>query len=395
MTWIEQLLQQTRESEAPSKFFYWAGLSAISAAVRKNIYLERYIYKLYPNIFVFIVAGSGLKKGVPVVLCKKLVEEASCTRVIAGRNSIQSVIKELSKAYSLEDGRVVRDAQGYLVSGELASFLVKDPDALTILTDIYDTHAYEKEWVNSLKASGIDRLRAPCLTLLGATNEEHFGEAVADKDVKGGFIARTFIVYSDRGGRPNSLTEPPEDIVDVKSLACVLRNISKLSGEMIWDRAAKDAYNKWYYPFREEKYYDPTGTMNRIGDSILKVAMLLALSESCSLVMETRHVEEAIDSCTDCLKGMKVVTMGAGQHSLARGTRIILKELLSSTDNKVERRKLLERNWEYMDSYDLDRIIETLESMGHIEVLRKGKEAIYQLKKHVVEQFKKIERSIM
>src|SRR6266704_1581124 len=163
--------------------------------MKKNVYLDRYYYILYPNIYVFLVARSGLRKGNPVNLAKKLVQEVGVTRVISGRNSIQGVLKDLGKAHSTPNGTIVKDAAGFMISGELASFLIKDPEALTILTDLYDTHVNEPEWKNTTKTQGIDTLKNPCITLLGATNEEHFQDAVPTNAIGGGFIGRTSIVF--------------------------------------------------------------------------------------------------------------------------------------------------------------------------------------------------------
>jgi hypothetical protein len=64
LSWLAKIVKAYEDSEAPPKFFYWAGLSAISAVAKKHVFLNRGgKYKLYPNIYVIIVAGSGMKKG--------------------------------------------------------------------------------------------------------------------------------------------------------------------------------------------------------------------------------------------------------------------------------------------------------------------------------------------
>src|SRR5574343_1347225 len=98
MGWIQQVLEEHSESESPQRFYYWSAMSAISACVRRNICLERYHYKLYPNIYVFVVARSGLRKGPPIALAQKLMNKVQCTKVIEGRASIQAVIRDLGKA---------------------------------------------------------------------------------------------------------------------------------------------------------------------------------------------------------------------------------------------------------------------------------------------------------
>lgn len=395
MNWIETVVKAHEESEAPAKFFYWAALSAISAVTRKNVSLNRHYYKLYPNIYVFLVARSGMKKGVPVNMAKVLVTKANATRIISGRNSMPRIIQDLGKAHTLEGGGMIRDAQGFLISGELAAFLVKDPDALTILTDLHDTHAHEDVWINSLKGTGVDKLKSPCITLLGATNEEHFVEAVPSNAVDGGFIARTFIVFSTERGKLNSLTEAPTNIANTDKLAEHLKKIGQVKGEFKWSDEAKKIYDTWYYKFMMYEGGDKTGTMNRIGDQILKVAMLLSLSEDTSLVLKESNVIEAIRVSTDCINGMNQVTMGGGKANLAGQTKIVMRELLMAKGNSIDRQKLLQKHWGEFDSFDLDRIIETLLGADAISVMPNGKKMTYVMKQSAVDMYTKGMREIL
>src|SRR5689334_10969018 len=245
--WIDQVVNSTVEAESPERFYYWAALSSLSAVARKSVYLDRYYYKLYPNIYVFLIARSGLRKSNPVTLAKKVVILAGNTKVISGRNSIQSVLKDIGKAFSTESGEVVKDAHAFMVSGELASFLVKDPDGLTILTDLHDTHANEPEWKNSLKTQGTDTLRNPCITLLGASNQEHFRDAVPPNAIGGGFIARTFIVMENHRRTINDLMDKPQIVPDMEELSCYLKEVAKVKGEFQIQKEARAFYRNWYH----------------------------------------------------------------------------------------------------------------------------------------------------
>ena len=125
MTWLETLLASTSEAEAPSRYFWWSGLCAISAVIRKRVFLQRgAFYKLYPNIYVALVsARSGLRKGIPIMIAKKLVSDLDSVRVISGCSSIQAMIKELSMQQTFKSGAVVNEAQGLMISDEFESFL--------------------------------------------------------------------------------------------------------------------------------------------------------------------------------------------------------------------------------------------------------------------------------
>src|SRR3954467_13696876 len=104
MTWVERVLQSTEGSESPREYYYWGALAAISAVVANNVYLDRFYYKLWPNIYVILVGRSGLRKGPPIQLAKSLVEEVNNTRVFAGRSSIEAIIDQLATATTKEGG---------------------------------------------------------------------------------------------------------------------------------------------------------------------------------------------------------------------------------------------------------------------------------------------------
>lgn len=393
--WIQEVVNSYEENEAPERFFYWCALTAISAVVRKNVFLNRFHYKLYPNIFTFIIAGSGMKKGVPITMAKKLVEKVGCTRVILGRNSMPRVISDLGKATTLENGGIISLAQGFLVSGELAAFLVKDPDALTILTDIYDTHAYEDFWINSLKGTGVDKLKQPCLTLLGATNEEHFADAVPSNAIGGGFVARTFMVLSTEKGTLNSLVDRPKNEPDLNHLAEYLKEISLIHGEFQFTPEGKKLYKAWYHEFYDKKYHDVTGTMNRLGDQILKAAMLISLSEDLSLQLKQEHIFEAITVGEACINGMMQVTMGNGSQNLAAATKTIMRELIMHPSHTITKAQLLQKYWGQFDDFDITRIAETLQASNAIEIIPQGKTMTYKMKQDALDMYTNFKKGVM
>ena len=197
MSWLDDLVNQHKELESPTPFWYWAGLCTISAVVKDNLYLDRFAYKLYPNIYVMLHADSGLKKGPPVGLAKRLVKAVNNTKIISGRSSIQGILKELGTAETQPGGKILHKSVGFIVASEFSSSLVSDPAAMTILTDLYDRQYNEGEYKSLLKMDTFS-LKDPTISLLVATNEAHFEDFIAAKDMKGGFIGRMFIIAEDK-----------------------------------------------------------------------------------------------------------------------------------------------------------------------------------------------------
>lgn len=392
-TWLDRLIQATRELESPERFFWWSGAAAISAILRRNVWLDKFAYLLYPNIYVIVVsARSGLRKGLPIGICSSFVESLQCTRVIAGQNSIQGVIKELSLQRTLENGTVLTTAQALLSAPEFNDFLLHDDSALTTLTNIYDTHAHPKEWTKRLRGSEPEVLKEPCLTLLGAANEVLFNDMVQMKDIEGGFVARTFIIHESRRRSINSLMYRPDSTLDKCQFVEELRPLINLKGAFLMGDKVRNYYNEWYHKIAKLEYDDKTGAIERIGDSVLKLAMIVSASRAPDLVIGLSDMETAIERTEEAFSGIKQVTIGSGKSEIAPQLGIVLKALLAAPGNKLERQAFLRKIWPNVDVMPFDRIMETLgetAGSGAVRIYRDEKhKIIYELKQDVVEQYK-------
>jgi hypothetical protein len=385
-TWLDILLEATKEAESPERYFWWSGLCAIASVVKKKVYMQRgAFYKLYPNIYVALVsARSGLRKGIPISLIKGLIQELDEVRVISGCNSIQGLIKELSMQKTFKSGAVVSEAQGILLSDEFESFITEDPRALTYLTALHNTHEHEAEWTKMLRNSPTEQLKSPCLTLLVASNEALFSSMVKQKDIEGGFIARTFIVHESKRKKVNSLLYTDEEITKILEedkvyrdlLLCRLRIISKLNGKMTFTSEAAKYYESWYQELAVTNIEDKTGTYDRLGDQVIKVAMLIALSCHDELVITKDDLELAIEKSEECLLGVKSIALETEKGDVNPIIEKVLKILLKSEEHKVTRQKLLIIT--HIEAIILDRALDTLIQRGAIyEPKRNEKKQIY------------------
>lgn len=394
MSWIDLIVDATRDSEAPERYFWWAAIAMLSATVKKNVWIDRYMYKLYPNVFVVLVSKrSGLRKGIPISLASKILGEVGNTRVLDGRNTIESIIQSLSQQKTEESGMVHNEAQGILVSGEWDTFLVRNDDGLTILTALHNTHEHVNGWKYSIKSAPEQILKNPCISLLAASNETLFHDMVQAKDIEGGFIARTFIIYETARRGRNSLMMRPSGLMKTEALAQHLKDISKVSGEFILPDETRFLYEKWYHKLCDisDNYDDRTGTLERTGDQVLKVAMLVSLSKKLDLVIEPEDLQEAIDHTEYCIGGVKKVTMGSGKSDAAPAVAKVLKYLIELPNHECNRQKLLQKMWPDIDAMMLDRVIDTLTQSAAVETRKgRGKEGvIYSMPQSVVDIYTK------
>lgn len=399
MTWLSELVTQHKEMESPTSFWLWSGLASISAVVKDNVWLNRGgAYNLYPNIFCILHADSGLKKGPPIALSKNLVRLVNNTKIISGRSSIQGILKKLGTGQSGNPHSM--KSTGYICASELSSSLVEDNAALTILTDLYDRNYNVGEWESLLKMENFN-LKDPTVTMFGGINEAHAEYFFGKKDIQGGFLARTFIVHESKSQTINSLMRKLSNPPDIKLLAEYLKELSKISGpfkDTFDDKnnltAAGKFYDDWYQRFslevRDMEIKDDTGTLNRFGDSVLKVAMLLSLSRSPELEITIEDMDLAIQVCEKLVGNVRHATMGKkGLSNTAPLKGLVINELLSHPEHKIARDILMKKFWMHYGGPDeFDDIMNSLCSTGMLDVTPNGHKLIYMMPLEQVELMK-------
>lgn len=394
MSWIKDLLCSHKELESPDSFWFWAALATLSAIVKDELWLNRGgAWKLYPNIYVMLYADSGLKKGPPIALSKALVKKVNNTRLITGRSSIQGILKELGTAYTLPGGRVMDKSVGYLAASEFSSSLVEDKAAMDILTDLYDRQWNEDDWRSLLKMESF-KLKDPTLTMFGGINEAHFEHFFGMKDIRGGFIGRMFVIVETEVSKLNSLAYDLKNPPNINELVVYLKDIAKLKGPFQYgigvDKFYDEWYNKFYTEVKVQKLKDLTGTINRFGDSVLKVAMLLSLGENTALIIQQHHMEEAITVCEKLIGNIRKTTLGKqGKGNFAYHKTLIIQELLDRDNHKITREQLMKKYWMHFEHDELDRMIISFEASGLITTENIGNQIVYKMAEAEVEKFKR------
>lgn len=418
MTWLSDFLDQHKELESPLSFWFWCALASISAVVKDNVWLDRQIYNCYPNVYIMFHAESGLKKGPPISAAKQLVRAVGGTRIISGRSSIQGILKDLGTAFTVPGGKPLMKSVAFICSSELTSSIVEDKVATDILTDLYDRNYNIGEWRSLLKMETFN-LKDPTITMLTATNEAHSTDFFAKKDIHGGYFARTFIIAESKKNRTNSLLIKLKNPPNYQKSADYLKDLAKLNGAFqplgqekmeepftlpYTDRTTGEIcyytkpgfiFQKWYDNFNEvvdaNEIKDDTGTLNRFGDSVLKVAMLLALSKKPELVIDEESMEEAIIRCEKLIGNVRDMThgkKGISQAKLLKG--LIIKELLDRESHQISRQVLMKKMWaHYETSNEFDELMLSFDSAGMIKTQSIGNVILYIMPDSEVDELKK------
>lgn len=388
-SWIHDVVNEHKDQvETPVSWIYWSMMACLSAAAANKYSLRtlkgNVLY--YPNIYVMLLGESGLGKGFPVNLAKRLVQQASTTRVIAGRSSIQAIIKELATTKSEAGKPLITDSRGFIVNGELSTAIIADPDSLTILTDLFDRN-YNPQWTNLLKGDGAEKLKEPYITCLFGSSPAHFYDSIPQVNIEGGYIGRNLVIFEEKRSQDLDLLDDTENDTTIDEdrfnnyiVPKYVPHLVKIASvehpiRMVATDEARDAFNTWRREWRRTQsvYNDKTGFVNRVPDHVLKIAMLLALARyDFDQFISVDHIQEAISKITSLIYASRKAAEGGGVDPLNVQTKKIVDYLLSADSNQLSRTELLVRGYGNYDAPTLDRIMETLSEMKWVRRERVG-----------------------
>ncbi|MCI0558266.1 MAG: DUF3987 domain-containing protein, partial [Nitrososphaera sp.] len=169
--WIQAYLTFTNESESPEEYHKWVAITTIAGAMRRRAFYDMGYFVPYPNMYVVLVGPAGrCKKSTAMRIGRSILSEVPGINFTTDSVTRERLIQDLSQIY--KDGHSSMTAY----SSEFATLLTSSGmDMVNFLTDIYDS---PPEWSHKTKMGGTNRIKAPCLNLVGATTPDWIARAM-------------------------------------------------------------------------------------------------------------------------------------------------------------------------------------------------------------------------
>lgn len=379
MSFVSSLLEYTNKYESPKSFWQWSAYATIAATLRDNVYRKQGDITTFPNIFVLFLAASGARKGNPINLAQRLLKQIDNTKVISGRSSIQAILDELNHTETNKTtGKLVKGGSAILLAGELAASIVNDVATISILTDIYDL---KQDFKHHLRGSGKFHIEQIVFSMLAGSNAELLKEVYTGSAIRGGLLARTFVIVPDEYRPANSLLDANVNEEGFKSLVNGLGQISQLKGEIFVTEEAKKEFEDWYRPWYAslKTKADKNGVLARLHMGVIKLSFILAANDL-ELNLRKKHIEESIDLCVSLIPNYNNFNIMGGKSTLNEAGQLLLEELVASKEGYVSRRMFLREHWNDVDSDLLDKLVVTLDQAGIIEQRVSGGDITFHLK---------------
>lgn len=358
-SFLDRYLQYTAKQESPDLFHLWVGMTVVAAALGRKCYLDKGYYKLYPNLFTLLVAGSArCRKSTAINIGVSLLEKVAGCRVVSGKITPERFINEIAP----DPGAVPPSILVH--SSELAVFLTKqqygDP-LISILTDMYDC---PDTWSYKTKNSGETNLKDLFLCIIAASTPDGIANNIPQSALTEGFASRVLFVYQEDTTKRNALPVLTEEERHLKvDLISELAEIHKMTGPFTLSPEGRSWYIEWYEHACPPDDKRLEGMFARKHDHLLRLAMILA-SGFGTMLIDVSHLQAADMALADIevLAPQALREIGGDIHT----------SFMSRAETMIRRRQRIThsellRSLYPLSGEDMRKIIDTLISAELIE----------------------------
>lgn len=344
----------TSGNEAHPTYHLFCSLIAVSSIVSRRVWLDMDYFTIYPNLYVVLVGPPGNRKSSAMATTKYLLRELKTIpfsgECISKEKLVEDMVEQERAMEGLPD--VFKDKRVYspmtVCVTELSEFLsISAAGMIGFLTDVYDQDFYE----HKTKNKGVNVITGPFLNVLACTTPEWITTYLRSDIISGGFSRRTIFIYeTEKAARiPFPKVTPPMRAAWNRVLAHAGR-LATVRGPFIFHETAKEWYSKWYIALEVPKDENVVGYFETKHIQMLKIAMLVAMSEGTELVLHIRHLETALAFLGLVEKNLGRVFQSMGRNQLNATATKILDVLRASgtspytdADGKEQQAHLIQR----------------------------------------------------
>ena len=355
---LQAYLEYTDQQESPELFHFWAAVSVLSMALGRKCSIKRGFYNCYPNQYIIIVSESArCRKTVSADIAVSLYRAANIGGVFQGKLTTRSLSQYLAT-------QTIQTGTGacFIYSPELGRLLGADSYTSGLMVAITDYYGCPAEDEVLTATQGVDKPKNIFINILGCTVPQWLSSMPSDM-VEGGFSSRTLFIVQNTPRKPN-----PRPIITAQltqlyvDLIHDLQTIALIEGDYVLTESAEVYYDTWYsaaYTHIDEQDPRLRAYFARKGEHVLKLAMCLSASESSKLVIEHWHIQNALTFLKQAELYMPTAFRGVSFSDSTKHMDRILNQIREGGGH-VDRATLLRKNRFYLDTIELERIIETL-----------------------------------
>ncbi len=329
----------TPKGEAPERFHFWCGVSAIGGVLRRRVFIDEGHYRYYPNFYIILVGPPGLvKKSTTINISSGLLRDVPNVILGADCSTWQSFVEEVAEAKDLfaegdtsvteliDQEHTVTSAITLAISEFGTFFDPEDRAMVNVLTELYDGKV-NSAFTKRTKTQGTDTIMNPFVNLLAGTTPDWMRDNFRGRFGGWGLSSRIIFLYCDEKERsvafPHKLWRGTYDSV-MTSFREDLIEISHLQGTYSFAPEAEALYETLYAAhglrqtaINRHPHHDPwlSYYLARKLDHVLKLAIVLAASRRGTLVITLEDMRDSVARCDQIEEELSKVFTGKQQGS--------------------------------------------------------------------------------
>lgn len=385
----------TKGTEVCPRFHFFVAATVMGAVVARKIRFQRssadVFPALYPNPWVVLVAPQGMgHKTAALGVGRRLLSKLpsfSQPKIISAKITPEALIKALGNLDQQPAPNVPNvlpiglrpPSTGLIYSTELGVLLGREKynqGMIVLLTELYDC---QDEWASATIMRGDQKLYNVCLSLLGASTPDWMQSMLPSDAFKGGFMSRLLLISLPIGWEKKRVADPPKGSLEMRDkIIGEMEKVSGLNGEMKWTKEAKEFFTDWYMAVERETVVGPVmAYLERKQDHMLRLAMLLELTSTFSLVLNRSSIERALALLNVIETETSPMVEYLATEPRMRCAQFIL-EILRNAPKGMAENKLLSQVWRSL-SYprEFDEVMAMLMKAKAVTVKSEGGMLIY------------------
>lgn len=326
--WLDSYLEYTSNTEPPSIFRVWCGVSVIASCLMRKCYLSWGRETFYPNFYIILVGPPASRKGTAMKPAKALLDKMGVC-LSANETSRQRLIQVMKSSDGAARSDVDRStgesfwhSSMTIFSSELTVFLSRK-DEKGLIPTLCQWFDCEDKFVYATVQRQEEEISNVWVNMLGATTPTLLQSSLPIEAVGAGLISRTIFVYAAKKGKVVYIPTLTEKEIELeKRLITDLEHILHMAGQFKLDADGEFIENYIAWRDHHERHQAVNlpvllTYLDRRPLHILKLSMIMSVSRSNEMVLRSVDLQRANDLLERTESVMESAFQGVGESNLA------------------------------------------------------------------------------
>lgn len=332
------------ESEVPNSYIIWCAISLIAAAVADRVWVTKF-GKLPPNLYVALLGPSANGKDTAIDGMMDLAMQHPKIGAINFRSTAPNLLHYMTKSRKDDHGVMHPNGRLYLVMPEVSMSLRKgdiSDDFVKVMTALYSGKPYPL--TDGTVTRGDTVLRDYTLNWIFGSVLVWLLDVIPATSISGGTFGRIIGVHHDY--QRDKRVEMPSRPLDVREVTDHLHRrldeLTEIEGEFTLTPSAKSVMSRWYNERTWPEDDSLVPAWKRQHDLVLKLSMILSLSDGVDLMIRDSHVWQAQKLSESVIRRLADIQAAAATSRNTDGI-VFVRQYLGGVKRPVGRTELLKK----------------------------------------------------